>query len=60
LQCIGRSFSRFLPFENISFLVSGIFKQSDNNRSFADTLLYVLTYTVFWHDSLPNTLVIQD
>lgn len=60
LQCIGRSFSRFLPFENISFLIAGIFKQSDNNRSFGDTLLYVLTYSVFWHDSLPNTLVIQD
>ncbi|MFN8281608.1 MAG: RDD family protein [Chitinophagales bacterium] len=60
LQCIGRTFSRFLPFENISFIILGIFKFNSREKPFPEYLFSVLTHSIFWHDMLPNTLVAED
>ena len=60
LQCIGRVFSRFLPFEYLSFIINGIFRSDSKQYSIAEYFSYLINESVFWHDSLPNTLVIED
>ncbi len=60
LQCIGRVFSRFLPFEYLSFIINGIFRSDAKQYSIAEYFSYLINESVFWHDSLPNTLVIED
>jgi len=60
LQCIGRVFSRFLPFEYLSFIINGIFRSDSKQYSISEYFSYLFNESVFWHDSLPNTLVVED
>lgn len=60
LQCLGRVISRFLPFEYLSFIIGGVLGIDSKINSFSDYLTTITKKTTFWHDSFPQTLVIED